>query len=145
MTLTEARATESAEKWDGLRPRNVVQAATADIERRKRNDERTNDHNSDIFGEKCEQYAFMREHVKDADGPFGLIQCALEAIIHDRENPQELFKKTYTTKAGKTVEKWVDPSLAGRIRRSTKSATMKHLYSEPLLRAALELEKRNGQ
>lgn len=141
MTLMAQRADEKTERWDGLRPRNVVQAAAADIERSKRNDERTNDHDSPIFGDRCEQYAFMREHVKDADGPFGIIQNAIDAIINDREHPKEMYKKEYATKSGEVKEKWVDPSLAGRIRRSTKSAVMKHLYSEPLLRAALELEK----
>lgn len=142
--LTEARATGSAEaaKWDGLRPRNVVQAAVADMARRKLNDERSNNYNSDIYGDRCEPYAFMREHVRDADGAFGLIQTALDAVLEDKaKGEQELVKKVTTNKAGKTIEKWIDPSLHGRIRRSTKSATMLHLYVEPLLRAALELER----
>jgi len=143
-TLTETRATGSAEvKWDGLRPRNVVQAAQSDIARRRLNAERSNNHDSSIFGEKCEPYAFMREHVRDADGPFGLIQCALDAVLADKaKGDQPLVKKITMNNAGKSIEKWIDPSLRGRIARSTKSATMRHLYVEPLLRAALELERK---
>jgi len=119
MTLTEARATESAEaKWDGLRPRNVVQAAQADIERRRRNEKRANPEYTWKPEERYEQYAFMRDHVKAADGAFGLIQTAVDAITD---------KDRYD-------------GVMDRARNSTKRH-MKHLYSEPLLRAALELEK----
>lgn len=137
MSLTE-QATASTERWDGLRPRNVVQAARADIERRTRNEER--EKNGAVAGE-MEPYAFLRQHVKNADGPFGIIEGALNAVIKDREHPKPMYSKEVVTKKGTTELKWVDPSLAGRLRRSTK-AHMKHLYSEPLLRAALELEKR---
>jgi hypothetical protein len=129
------RATETTDQWDGLRPQNVVQAARADIERRKRNELRE----IGKLDDDPEHYAFLRNHVRDADGAFGLIQCALAAVIKDREHPKPMYSKEVTDKAGKTQLKWFDPSLAGRLRRSTK-AHMKHLYSEPLLRAALELE-----
>lgn len=135
-------ATDHPPVWDGLRPQNVVQAARADIERRKRNEMRergtTREWNRE-HGEDMEQYAFLRHHVTNADGAFGLIQSALDAVVKDRERPKRMYQKEVQLRNGTTTMIWVDPSLAGRLRRSTK-VHMKHLYSEPLLRAALELE-----
>ncbi len=142
---TATQVTEKTERrpaWDGLRPRNVVQAARADMERLKRNEARAAPEYVWELNEHYERYAFMREHVKDADGAFGLIQTALDAVLDDKaKGEQPLVKKITVNKAGKEIERWIDPSLRGRIARSTKSAAMKHLYSEPLLRAALELEQ----
>lgn len=136
-------ATERSNEWDGLRPRNVVQAARADIERYKRNQERANDQNSPIYGDDYEAYAFLRIHVTKADGAFGLIKDALDAVIEDHRKfgpvPALVKKIRKTVIKREEVEVWVDPSLRGRIARSTKPH-MKHLYNEALLRAALELE-----
>jgi len=75
--------------YDGLRPRNLVQAAQADIQRRKRNQE---------IAEKqwqipYEQYAFLKEHVKNGDGTFGILAMALEHSRKVIANPELRPKK----------------------------------------------------
>lgn len=109
--------------WDGLRPQNVVQAARVDIARRARNTERATDHNSPIYGDDYEPYAFMRRHVVAADGAFGLIELALKAVTADMANPNR-------------------PLLAAML-KSTKRY-MRHLYERKLLEAALAMEKKRG-
>lgn len=142
MLMTPKATDRTDNQWDGLRPQNVVQAARADIERRRRNEMREAGTTAEWdreYGAEVEQYAFLRQHVRDADGAFGLIQEALDAIVRDREHPKPMYSKEVTVR-GKTEVKWFDPSLAGRLRRSTKSHLI-HLYNEKLLRAALKMEK----
>jgi hypothetical protein len=112
--------TSVSTEWDGLKPQNVVQAAKADIERRKRNEERAADGGSWASPE-YESYAFYRGHVKRADGAFGLIQLALDEIL-----------------ASDPV--CIEGSLREKIACSNKRY-MKHLYEPTLLRAALAMEK----
>lgn len=134
LKMTSPATTSTDNPWDGLRPQNVVQAAREDIDRRKRNEQRDRDGDWDF-----EPYAFLRKHVNNADGPFGLIQAALEAVVKDREHPKPIYSKEVVER-GRTLTKWFDPSLRGLLNRSTKPH-LKHLYSEALLRAALEMEK----
>jgi hypothetical protein len=63
-----------APKYDGLRPRNLIQAAQADLARRERNME---------IAEKnwrvpYERYAFLKQHVRDGDGAAGILVLALK-------------------------------------------------------------------
>lgn len=135
------KATDSTE-WDGLRPQNVVQAAREDIKRRARNEERAEPGYRWALGETYEHYAFLKDHVLDADGAFGIIQRAIDAIETDKAHPAQMIQKEVTRRGVKML-KWFDPSLLGRLRRSTKPH-MIHLYNEALLRAALEMEKSDG-
>lgn len=121
MSTTENH-TVSTDRWEGLRPRNVVQAAKADMERLKRNERRAS---SAVMTDDYEEYAFMRHHVKRADGAFGLIQLALDVVLQDGQRPP------------------YDRPLRAKLLKSTKTH-MKHLYSAPLLRAALEMERDDG-
>ena len=141
-TPAESLTSTADNPWDGLRPQNVVQAAREDIKRSARNEARAEPDYYWAEGEVYEQYAFLKEHVHDADGAFGIIQRAIDAILEDRENPKEMFTKDVIKRGVKSTV-WVDPSLAGRLRRSTKPH-MIHLYNETLLRAALEMEKSDG-
>ena len=130
--------------WDGLKPTNVVQAARADIARRKRNEAK--DEGGRYVSPEYEQYAFSRRHVIRADGVFGLIELALkdlrsipnfvpkEKVLRDREGNPVL------TEEGEMVTRMTEHPLSRELRRTTKKH-LKNLYNEKLLAAALELEK----
>ena len=106
-----------AKEYDGLKPQNLVQAAQADIARRKINAElaaKRKEHPSVLFP-PYEPYALMKEHVRAGDGVFGVLALALERA--ERIKRQE-----------------VDPP---------KKRLSKIIYGDPsLIRDALNLERR---
>lgn len=116
----------TTDQWDGLKPQNVVQAARADIERRKRNEKRDREGTPDRawalqFGYDMEKYAFLREHVRGADGAFGIISKALKAA-NDLGYVDD------------------ETSWAYRLAKTTNTSA-KHLYNARLLQAALDMER----
>lgn len=136
----------SEKVWDGLKPRNVVQAARADIERRRRNEQRdAGDRNDDM-----EVYAFSRRHVRRADGVFGLIALALDDVraMPLFERKKKMVKSIHHATAEQIETwdgEWTQHPLARELERSTKRRFLKNLYNEELLAAALKLERKpNG-
>ncbi len=69
-----------AKEYDGLKPQNLVQAAQADIARRKTNQElaiKRKEH-PDVLFPPYEGYVFLKGHVRVGDGVFGILALALE-------------------------------------------------------------------
>lgn len=88
--------------YDGLRPQNLVQAAQADIERRKRNQEIAEQQ----WRVPYEPYVFLKEHVKNGDGIFGILAMALE---HARKVIADPKKKRPRKRLARII--YTDPEL----------------------------------
>jgi len=106
-----------AKEYDGLKPQNLVQAAQADIARRRTNAElavKRKEHPSVLFP-PYERYVFLKEDVRAGDGVFGILALALE-------------------RAKKLQLQEVNPP---------KKRLSKIIYGDPsLIRDALKLERR---